>query len=99
MSLQESQNSPSSAHNQSNASDSAQSKRGRRLTNEDWISVIEKWENRDRMHDSFTLEELLKEHFGTYPSGCPVVPLATFYDQRRRMQYRLAQKNKLSTKT
>ena len=97
MSLEEVQDSLPSPNNQAKALDSERiSQRGRKpvFTIESWIPVVEKWENRDRMHQSFTLEELLKEHFGTYPDGTSIVSVQTYYAWARRVHKYLArQKN------
>ena len=58
-------------------------KRRPTLTLEDWTPVVEKWENRDRIHDSFTLAELIAEHLGTYPDGTPVVSTQSYYAWRK----------------
>ncbi len=77
MSLQE-------IHQQSEKSSQASgNKRRPTFTLEDWMPVVEKWENRDRMHDSFTLAELIAEHLGTYPDGTPVVAIQSYYAWRK----------------
>ncbi|MBL6960244.1 MAG: hypothetical protein ISR59_03980 [Anaerolineales bacterium] len=55
------------------------------FTLENWIPVVEKWESRDRTHDSFTLAELIAEHFGTQPDGTPVVSTQSYYAWRKRV--------------
>lgn len=70
-------------------------KRRPTFTLADWMPVVEKWENRDRMHDSFTLAELIAEHLGTYPDGTPVVSTQSYYAWRKMVRAELArQKNK-----
>jgi len=80
MSLQAGQNhsSPKSTHINS-------AKRRPIFTLQDWMPVVEKWENRDRTRDTFTLAELIAEHFGTYPDGSPVVSTQTYYAWRKRV--------------
>lgn len=58
-------------------------KRRRIFTLEGWKPVVEKWENRDRTRDTFTLAELIAEHLGTYPDGSPVVSTQTYYIWRK----------------
>ena len=78
MSLQAVHNRPSSKSTRINSD-----KRRPMFTLEDWKPVVEKWESRDRTHDSFTLAELIAEHLGTYPDGSPVVSTQSYYAWRK----------------
>ena len=78
MSLQAVQN-----HSPSKSTRINSAKRRPMFTLQDWMPVVEKWENRDRTSDSFTLEELIAEHLGTYPDGSPVVSTQTYYVWRK----------------
>ncbi|MEI7847324.1 MAG: hypothetical protein WCK35_16110 [Chloroflexota bacterium] len=57
-----------------------------RFTDEKIRSAIEKWDRRDKSFSARTLDDFLRQEFGSEPSGVPLMAQSTFYDHRRRIR-------------
>ncbi|MBT7325087.1 MAG: hypothetical protein HN855_08015 [Anaerolineae bacterium] len=52
---------------------------------ERWIPIVEKWENRDPLHDIFSLEDLIGQYLGTNPDGSPILSKQSYYGWRDKV--------------
>lgn len=62
-------------------------KRGRKPTYslDQWIPVVIRWESRDTLRETMTLNELLTEKFGENADGSPRMTEQSYYDWRRKV--------------
>jgi len=52
---------------------------------ERWIPIVEKWENRDPLHDIFSIEDLIEQYLGTNPDGSPILSKQSYYVWRDKV--------------